>query len=176
MTDGNLPNSEQYLVTVLKDTGDTIFHRVRCNYNGHWETFGAVPREELPFGPALTIGEKVLAIQREKTDDCRLGEPHLHTHSAESGYPHMIALVVEPKPPKPLTGLGYLKSLPDGAQFRTPTDELVTKLSNGLHWVDGEVWLWGGLRRAVGNDRLTLYPWETNSWVENASVETLAMP
>jgi len=153
MTDGNLPNAEQYLVTVLKDTGDTIFHRVRCNDNGHWETFGEVPRADLPFGPALTIGEAVLA-ELKKHPGRKLRERDEYPLVGSRG--HHIAVYTSRDKPVPLTGLAYLKSLPVGTtwsydygQGQSKVDQFVV-VDGGICWLihdeydHEQLWKWDG--------------------------------
>jgi hypothetical protein len=66
MTDGNLPGSEQYLITYLPDTGGMIAHRIKWEQTenkadkGHWQTYGRVFVDELPF---------ILLQKQEPTDD-----------------------------------------------------------------------------------------------------------
>jgi len=49
--------------------------------------------------------------------------------------------------PKPLTGLDWLKSLPDGTVATAGGCDSFVKLKDGLHWIAcGEVWAWSDER------------------------------
>ena len=201
MTDGNLIGSEQYLTTYLPDTGGMIHHRIKWEMsdnkadNGHWQTFGRVFVEDLPFEihpkpkekdmdilidgqtgeirwvswscedaaifvkeqlPAdhptrveLEIGRKVLEVIRddeEIDDNCGV----VHPGFEDQGGPAFLRIWLKQKKPVPLTGLDYLKSLPDGTRFVMSGVKYVV-LRGGVYsygsksmlsWRDIEAWGW----------------------------------
>ena len=199
MTDGNLIGSEQYLTTYLPDTGGMIHHRIKWEMsdnkadNGHWQTFGRVFVEDLPFEihpkpkekdmdilidgntgmmelfeighgkfrckgevpadnetrQALEIGRKVLEVIR---DDEEIDDNYgvVHPGFEDQGGPAFLRIWLKQKKPVPLTGLDYLKSLPDGTRFVMSGVKYVV-LRGGVYsygsksmlsWRDIEAWGW----------------------------------
>lgn len=109
-----------------------------------------VPAEH-PIRKAMEIGRAVLELEKDGYEYSRV------QHGS------CLRAMVEFRPVKPpaLTGLDWLKSLPDGARRCNSYGGRFVKMPDGLHFVDKYVWTWTKIAR---------YPLAT--WVNLASPET----
>ena len=166
MTDGNLPNSEQYLITYLPDTGGMIAHRIKWEQTenkadkGHWQTYGRVPVDELPFGDALKIGQAVQKKIGPSVERC------LEDGTTDGYYIHMclgkilLRILLQKQEP---TGIEYLKSLPVGTIYSYDNGKLLSSDIDHFVVVDGGIcWF-----RRYADDHSRLWEWDGPDFKES---------
>jgi len=151
MTDKNKSD-----ILIRADTGE-----VRLIYEqglGRYIGFAVAPKDH-PICQALAIGQAVL-LAADKLD-CDLGEVCSQYVRDENDGSISAASVYIPLSPRPLAGLAWLKSLPNGTRVQSPHGAKFVKLTDGLYNQYGTVWTWN-----VAGDT------EESCWVHEASPET----